>query len=219
MNRSQTALLHAKEPQDSAFCASPVLPTTQLAENRLEAVREAVDAILLNCPDPLQVRDGAVHLYGVAQACALIALRRGEDAELAAIAGMLHDLSTYATPTRRTTPRAAPPWRARCCAGSPSSPRRRSNGSAPPSPATATRRTRTRPLPRCSWTRTCCSTGCTTPRSFSWRKRSRASAPCSRSSPSPVKRKAHQGAENRSPMRLVLCAQGRQAVSSAKLPV
>ena len=96
MNRSQTALLHAKEPQDSAFCASPVLPTTQLAENRLEAVREAVDAILLNCPDPLQVRDGAVHLYGVAQACALIALRRGEDAELAAIAGMLHDLSTYA---------------------------------------------------------------------------------------------------------------------------
>ena len=44
MNRSQTALLHAKEPQDSAFCASPVLPTTQLAENRLEAVREAVDA-------------------------------------------------------------------------------------------------------------------------------------------------------------------------------
>ena len=96
MNRSQTALLHAKEPQDAAFCASPVLPTTQLAENRLEAVREAVDAILLNCPDPLQVRDGAVHLYGVAQACALIALRRGEDAELAAIAGMLHDLSTYA---------------------------------------------------------------------------------------------------------------------------
>ena len=84
MNRSQTALLHAKEPQDAAFCASPVLPTTQLAENRPEAVREAVDAILLNCPDPLQVRDGAVHLYGVAQACALIALRRGEDAELAA---------------------------------------------------------------------------------------------------------------------------------------
>ena len=41
MNRSQTALLHAKEPQDAAFCASPVLPTTQLAENRLQAGEQA----------------------------------------------------------------------------------------------------------------------------------------------------------------------------------
>ena len=61
MNRSQTALLHAKEPQDSAFCASPVLPTTQLAENRLEAVREAVDAILAPfAEDPLTGTDGTV---------------------------------------------------------------------------------------------------------------------------------------------------------------
>ena len=51
MNRSQTALLHAKEPQDSAFCASPVLPTTQLAENRLEAVREAVREALQKTAD------------------------------------------------------------------------------------------------------------------------------------------------------------------------
>ena len=219
MNRSQTALLHAKEPQDAAFCASPVLPTTQLAENRLEAVREAVDAILLNCPDPLQVRDGAVHLYGVAQACALIALRRGEDAELAAIAGMLHDLSTYAdTYTPDHAARSAALARTLLRRLALFSPEEVDQVCAA-SPATAKRRRSTRPLPRCSWTRTCCSTGCTTPRSFSWRKRSRASAPCSRSSPSPVKRKAHQGAENRSPMRLVLCAQGRQAVSSAKLPV
>ena len=61
MNRSQTALLHAKEPQDAAFCASPVLPTTQLAENRLEAVREAVDAILAPfAEDPLTGTDGTV---------------------------------------------------------------------------------------------------------------------------------------------------------------
>jgi HD superfamily phosphodiesterase len=37
-----------------------------------------------------------VHLYGVAQSCALIALKRGENAELAAMAGMLHDLYSYA---------------------------------------------------------------------------------------------------------------------------
>lgn len=39
-----------------------------------------------------------MHLYGVGQACALIALHRGHDrkyAELAEIAGMLHDYSKY----------------------------------------------------------------------------------------------------------------------------
>ena len=39
-----------------------------------------------------------MHLYGVGQACALIALHRGYDrkyAELAEIAGMLHDFAKY----------------------------------------------------------------------------------------------------------------------------
>lgn len=36
-----------------------------------------------------------VHLYGVAQFCALIALKRGENVELATMAGMLHDIYTY----------------------------------------------------------------------------------------------------------------------------
>ncbi len=34
-------------------------------------------------------------LYGVSQACAMIALRRGQNVELATIAGMLHDFYTY----------------------------------------------------------------------------------------------------------------------------
>ena len=38
-----------------------------------------------------------MHLYGVSQACVLIALKRNENAELAAAAGMLHDIHTYAT--------------------------------------------------------------------------------------------------------------------------
>ncbi len=37
-----------------------------------------------------------MHLYGVAQLCALIALRRGENVELAVMAGVLHDIYTYA---------------------------------------------------------------------------------------------------------------------------
>lgn len=38
-----------------------------------------------------------MHLYGVAQAATLLAFRRGLDAELAGVAGMLHDIATYET--------------------------------------------------------------------------------------------------------------------------
>ena len=64
--------------------------------NRIEKVREAVDAVLLNVADDAERRCGYAHLYGVSQACVLIALKRGENAELAATAGMLHDIHTYA---------------------------------------------------------------------------------------------------------------------------
>lgn len=63
--------------------------------NRLEIVREYVDKVLLKVPDPEYRRCGYIHLYGVSQACTLIALKRKEDAELAAIAGMLHDIYSY----------------------------------------------------------------------------------------------------------------------------
>lgn len=36
-------------------------------------------------------------VWRVSQACALIALKRGENAELASIAGMLHDIYAYST--------------------------------------------------------------------------------------------------------------------------
>ena len=64
-------------------------------ENRVEILRNYVDDILLNMGDPFERRIAYLHLYGVAQACALIALRRGVDVELATMAGMLHDLYTY----------------------------------------------------------------------------------------------------------------------------
>jgi HD superfamily phosphodiesterase len=63
--------------------------------NRVEALREYIDEILLNMSDTKERRTAYVHLYGVAQACAMIALKRGEDVELATMAGMLHDIYTY----------------------------------------------------------------------------------------------------------------------------
>jgi len=63
--------------------------------NRIEKLREFVDEILLNKEDVEDRRCAYVHLYGVAQACALIALKRGENVELAVITGMLHDLYVY----------------------------------------------------------------------------------------------------------------------------
>jgi uncharacterized protein len=65
--------------------------------NRIERVRQVVDEILRGQPDEEERRCGFVHLYGVAQSCALLALKRGLDAELCTVAGMLHDISTYKT--------------------------------------------------------------------------------------------------------------------------
>lgn len=65
---------------------------------RVDTVRQYVDDMLNGVADPDDRRAGFVHLYGVGQAGALIALHRGhgrEYAELAQIAGMLHDFSAY----------------------------------------------------------------------------------------------------------------------------
>ena len=64
--------------------------------NRIEVLRQYIDEILLNMTDTNERRCAYLHLYGVAQACALIALKRGENAELATMAGMLHDIYSYA---------------------------------------------------------------------------------------------------------------------------
>ena len=64
--------------------------------NRIEKIREAVDGILLNMEDAEERRCAYVHLYGVAQACAMLSMKRNEDVELAIIAGMLHDIYSYA---------------------------------------------------------------------------------------------------------------------------
>lgn len=64
--------------------------------SRYQILREHIDGILSNMIDDEERRGAYTHLYGVAQLCALIALKRGENVELAVMAGMLHDIYTYA---------------------------------------------------------------------------------------------------------------------------
>jgi uncharacterized protein len=65
--------------------------------DRLEKVRQIVDEILRQQLDMDESRCGFVHLYGVALTCALLALKRGLDPQMCAIAGMLHDIASYKT--------------------------------------------------------------------------------------------------------------------------
>lgn len=65
---------------------------------RLDLVRNRVDEMLLSIADSNYRRNGYVHLYGVGFAAAIIALKRGHNtayAELANIAGILHDYISY----------------------------------------------------------------------------------------------------------------------------
>ena len=65
---------------------------------RLDEARNVIDPIIKGIQDEESKRGAFVHLYGVGLLASLLALKRGfsrETAELAEIAGMLHDLLTY----------------------------------------------------------------------------------------------------------------------------
>lgn len=65
---------------------------------RIDFVRQALDKDLKEITNEEIKRCAYVHLYGVGQAAALIAMKRGFSrmhAELAEIAGMLHDYTKY----------------------------------------------------------------------------------------------------------------------------
>lgn len=65
--------------------------------NRIDTVQAHVDGALRELSDPDWRRWGYTHLFGVAQACAMIAMKRGVNVELATVAGLLHDIATYTT--------------------------------------------------------------------------------------------------------------------------
>lgn len=61
--------------------------------NRLDKVRKYIDQVLFSMPDGIENRYKCfMHLYGVSQTCTMLAMKRKENIELAAIAGMLHDI-------------------------------------------------------------------------------------------------------------------------------
>lgn len=65
---------------------------------RIDTIRKELDTLLNALEDAELRRNGYVHLYGVGQAAAMLALKRGLGrpvAELAEIAGMLHDHTSY----------------------------------------------------------------------------------------------------------------------------
>lgn len=66
-----------------------------MGSGRIEKVREVVDSVLLSIIDSDERKCAYIHLYGVAQAAALIAQKRKENVELSIIAAMLYDLYSY----------------------------------------------------------------------------------------------------------------------------
>ena len=65
--------------------------------DRLEKIREIVNSILVKNSNIDERHCGFMHLYGVSSFSSLLALKRGLNPELCAVAGMLHDIATYKT--------------------------------------------------------------------------------------------------------------------------
>lgn len=63
--------------------------------SRIKEVRKYVNKALSKMNDPDDALKAAGHLYGVSMSAQLIAQKRGENAELAGIAGLLHDMYAY----------------------------------------------------------------------------------------------------------------------------
>lgn len=64
--------------------------------DRLELVREQIDRIIQKMNKEEERKFAYIHVYGVAQAAALLAVTRKQDVELCCIAAMLHDVALYA---------------------------------------------------------------------------------------------------------------------------
>jgi len=66
-------------------------------DNRIDCVREYVDNIFDGIGETENKHAAYIHSYGVSQCCALLALKRGLDVELATVMGLLHDVYSYST--------------------------------------------------------------------------------------------------------------------------
>lgn len=64
---------------------------------RLKELRKYVNSVLYKMEDEDKRTSAIVHLNGVALAATMLAMKRGFDPEVAAMAGVLHDLHAYKT--------------------------------------------------------------------------------------------------------------------------
>ncbi len=64
---------------------------------RVKEIRNYINAEIMQLENPEKIPSSLEHLYGVSLAATILAKKRGEDPELAAIAGMLHDIHAYKT--------------------------------------------------------------------------------------------------------------------------
>ena len=65
--------------------------------SRLKELRSYIHKELLKMENKEKMIGAVAHLYGVSLAATMIAKKRGQDAELASMAAMLHDLYAYKT--------------------------------------------------------------------------------------------------------------------------
>ena len=65
--------------------------------SRIKDLQKQVYKVLEKIEDDDKRAKAVAHLHGVALAAAILAKKRGEDAELATMAGLLHDLYAYKT--------------------------------------------------------------------------------------------------------------------------
>ena len=65
--------------------------------SRLKELRKYLNNEISKMPDEDERTAATIHLYGVSLACVMLAKKRGLNEELAAMAGMLHDMHAYKT--------------------------------------------------------------------------------------------------------------------------
>lgn len=67
-------------------------------ENRIEILRNFIEQLFFRESEDIKIRFNYLnHMSAVSQFCALIALKRGANVELATMSGLLHDYYTYKT--------------------------------------------------------------------------------------------------------------------------
>ena len=62
---------------------------------RVKEVRAYMNSLIMQMENQEKIPSALEHLYGVSLAATILAKKRGENPELAAIAGMMHDIYAY----------------------------------------------------------------------------------------------------------------------------